>query len=179
MAGESKTETMVAPAALPLGRLGRPHGLRGELVLHLFNPHGVGVESLCLPVPIELVQGERRQHRRLLASRPFQEGSLVCFEGVETREAAAALTGCELHVPRALLPPPEPGETYVEDLVGCAVVDQHGRARGVVQGAFWNGAQDVLTIADDAGAELLVPAVPEFLLEVDLEGRRLVIDDHE
>ena len=48
----------------------------------------------------------------------------------------------------------------------------------MVRQAFWNGAQDVLEIRDAAGNELLIPAVPDFLREVDLSARRLVIDDH-
>jgi ribosomal 30S subunit maturation factor RimM len=48
-----------------------------------------------------------------------------------------------------------------------------------VRATFWNGAQDVLSVADEAGAELLVPAVSDFLREVDLAARRLVVDTHE
>ena len=44
---------------------------------------------------------------------------------------------------------------------------------------YWNGHQDILEIKGEGDAELLIPALPDFLRQVDLEARRLVIDDHE
>ena len=109
----------------------------------------------------------------------YSRKHVLRFEGVADREAAAALTHAELQVPRASLPPLAAGEIYVADLVGCAVYDLAGRLRGRVASSFWNGRQDVLTVVDEGGAELLVPAVPGFIQAVDLAARTLVIDDHE
>lgn len=167
---------------LPFGRLGRPHGVRGELALRPFNADGEALLDAELPLPVELVaerQGkETRRAMTVLAVRPADQLLLVRFEGVDTREAAATLTNAELWLPRQELPPLEDDEFYVEDLVGCTVVDEQGRERGKVVATFWNGAQDVLTVAGEGG-ELLIPAVPEFLREVDLDARRVVVDTHE
>ena len=62
--------------------------------------------------------------------RPVADGYLVHLAGVDDREAAAALTLAEVRVARAALPPLGPGEYYVEDVVGCAVEDEDGRAAG-------------------------------------------------
>ena len=61
------------------------------------------------------------------------------LEGVDRSRRAAAFTKLELLVPRAVLPPLEPGEYYVADLVGCAVVDAPAASRGVVTSVYWNG----------------------------------------
>jgi 16S rRNA processing protein RimM len=162
---------------LPFGRLGRPHGVRGEIVLRPFNVED-GPPQLELPMKIEVVTDRARRELTLVAVRPANETLLIQFEGVDTRDQAAALTNAEVWLPRAALPDLDDDEFYVEDLIGCTVVDLDGRVRGTVQATFWNGAQDVLTVAGDGG-ELMVPAVPEFLREVDLDARRVVVDLHE
>jgi 16S rRNA processing protein RimM len=178
----SVTEVAAGAQSLSLGVFGRPHGVRGEIVFHPHNPHGTRLESLAFPFAATLgpppgATGASRTVR-ILGARRFDEGALVRLEGIADRDVAAALTNCELFVPRAVLPALQAGELYVADLVGCQVIDQTGRDRGRVVGAYWNGQHDVLTVraGDD---ELLVPAVPDFLREVDLAQRRVVIDDHE
>jgi 16S rRNA processing protein RimM len=187
-------DVAVPADTLPLGVFGRAHGVRGELVFHPHNPHGLRLEALAFPVTALVGRDVRARPGdapiaarpvRLLGARRFDEGALVRIDGIADRDVAATLTNRELLIPRAVLPALAPGEFYVADLVGCAVIDQTGRARGRVTGVYWNGQQDVLTVRpddaqpDDEAAELLVPAVPDFLREVDLAARRLVIDDHE
>ena len=169
---------MTRDETLPFGRLGRPHGVRGELSLRPFNADSDGLGDTPLPAQVLLVRAEERRPMTLTAARPAGDGWLVCLEGVEDRDQAAALTNAELWLPRAALPGLDEDEFYVEDLVGCTVVDLDGRVRGTVRASFWNGAHDVLTVDGEAG-ELLVPAVPEFIRDVDLEARRLVVDPHE
>jgi 16S rRNA processing protein RimM len=48
-----------------------------------------------------------------------------------------------------------------------------------VRGSFWNGAQDVIRVVHDDGSELLLPAVPEYIRDVDLDEARIVVDPHE
>ena len=167
-----------ARQTLPFGRLGRPHGVRGEIALRPFNPDGNGLDDKALPAPIELVREKERRQMTLVAVRPANQSLLVRLEGIETREQAAALTNFEVWLPRSALPALESDEFYVEDLVGCVVVDVAGRVRGTIKSTFWNGAQDVLTLEGPDG-ELLVPAVAEFIRSVDLEARQVIVDMHE
>jgi 16S rRNA processing protein RimM len=162
---------------LPFGRLGRPHGVRGEIALRPFNVKD-GPPELELPLPVTVVTQQARRELKLVALRPANDVLLVRLEGVETRDQAAALTNAEVRLPRTALPELDEDEFYIEDLVGCTVVDREGRVRGTVQSTFWNGAQDVLTVNGPDG-ELLIPAVPEFVLEVDLDAQRIVVDLHE
>jgi 16S rRNA processing protein RimM len=167
-----------APQTLPFGRLGRPHGVRGEIVLRPFNPDGDVLARTALPAVVQLVREKERREMTLVAVRPANDTFLVCLEGVETRDQAAALTNFELWLSRSVLPALASDEFYVEDLVGCVVVDLAGKERGTIKSTFWNGAQDVLALQGPEG-ELLVPAVAEFLRSVDLEARRVIVDMHE
>lgn len=167
-----------AADVLPFGRFGRPHGVRGEIALRPYNLEGDGLADVVLPLSVSVVRESSRRELSLLSVRASNDVLLVRLEGVETREQAAALTNAELWVPRSALPELEEDEFYVEDLLGCTVVDVDGRTRGTVCATFWNGAQDIMTIEGPDG-ELLVPAVSEFIREVDLDARRLVVDFHE
>ena len=113
------------------------------------------------------------------AVRRVVDGFLLRLEGVSTRTGAASLTGRSLWLPRAMLPPLGAGEFYVEDLVGCLVVDRGGRTLGVVRGMFWNGGHDVMVIGDGVEAERLLPVVPEYIVAIDRSTKRVVVDPHE
>ena len=123
--------------------------MTGELSLRPYNPQG---RSLAALRRIIVVRAGRREEREVTACRPVEGGYLMRLAGVADREAAATFTLGEVRVLRTALPPLEPGEYYVEDVPGCAVEDEAGRALGVAVGTFWNGAHDVLTVADARGA---------------------------
>ena len=158
------------PATLPIGTFGRPHGLRGEIVLHLYNPAtraAAGLERILVETvggPVEYL---------ITSTRPAGSGWLVQLGGVDTRDAAARLTNNQVRVERALLPPLAAEEFFIEDLWGCAVHTETGAALGVIEDVFWNGAQDVLVVAGER--EYLIPVVPNFIVAVDASGRRVIV----
>jgi 16S rRNA processing protein RimM len=131
---------------LEVGRIARPHGLRGEVVVDLVTDR---VERLA--------PGSRLATRRdgfaleVEASRPHQGRFIVRFAGVHDREAADGLRSLVLLAE----PIDDPTELWVHDAVGAAVVDVSGTPCGVVAAVVANPASDLLEL--DTGA--LVPAV--------------------
>jgi 16S rRNA processing protein RimM len=100
----------------------------------------------------------------------------IGLEGIEDRDAAEALRGSwVLGDPRDLATLP-PGEHYWYELVGCRVQAQDGESIGTVKEIWETGAHDVLVIEAEDGRRVLLPAVSEFLREVDVAGRTLVIE---
>lgn len=166
------------PHLLLVGVIGRPHGLDGEMTLRTHNPAGAD-----LSVVPELIfeRDDRRETRRLRTARRNADGWLVRVEGIESRDAAAAMTHAPVRVSKLALPPLGAGEFFVEDLLGCQVRTVDGVDLGVVDSIFWNGAQDVMSIlpqtggAAGTGGEHLIPLVPAFLHEVDSPGRQIVV----
>jgi len=142
----------------------------GELSLRPYNPQGRSLAGLRKVI---VVRASGRQEHQVTACRAVEGGYLLRLAGVADRETAATFTLAEVRVLRTALPPLEPGEYYVEDVPGCAVEDEAGRALGVAVGTFWNGAHDVLTVADAEGGERLIPLVPDFVLTVDARGRKI------
>jgi 16S rRNA processing protein RimM len=164
------------PEALLIGVIGRPHGLNGETSL---RPYGGASDLSTVPLLILERHGKRTEWR-VQSMRPAREGWLIRLEGVESRTDADALTNASVWVSRKDLPSLGPGEFYVEDVVGCRVETEEGKTLGVVEGIFWNGAHDVMTVGAATGAAepsepLLIPIVPTFVREVDAAAGRVLV----
>ena len=99
---------------------------------------------------------------------------MLGFDGCTTADAAAALAGRFVALPREAALPPPAGRFYPWQLEGCRVVTDDGREVGRVTGIQHAPAQDLWIVADGS-VERLIPAVPEIVSEVDLAGRRVVI----
>lgn len=167
---------MSAPRRVVLGRVGRPHGLQGEVVVREVSLDAEAWERLAQVLLVgPLARPERAV--RIAALRPFGPGLLVHFAGVDTVEAAAALAGAAIEVEREALPTPGADEIYLFDLVGLTAVDEAGRELGVVREVFSTGAHELLEIApsspEHGSPAIFVPYRPEFVLGWDRDARRL------
>jgi 16S rRNA processing protein RimM len=152
-----------------IGRLGRPHGVTGGIRV---RPTGPTLDTL--EVGAEIVsRGPEGERRLRLAGRSGAEPHIILtFDGVSSRDEAAALSGVELLAPPDALPPLDDEETfYVRDLIGCAVTvdgEPHGEVADVIPGA----ANDSLEIERD-GKWTLVPFISEAVVSLDLAARRI------
>jgi 16S rRNA processing protein RimM len=154
-------------ARVEVGFVARAHGLRGEIRVRLHAP-----ESTVLLEVEEVVVGGAA--RRVESARPTNGAVLLALVGVDDRDAAEALRGQTVEVDRAAIPLAA-GEYLLQDLPGCEVVDAAGAPVGTIAEVM-NGAQPILVIHDGAGRERLVPAVPAFVLAVDVAARRVVVE---
>lgn len=157
---------MPAPDWLVAGRVGRPHGLDGSFHLTAVRP---GLLALDRAVRV----GDRELALERLAGT--DERPIVRLEGHVGREAAEALRGEELLVPRSAAPPLEEDEWYAADLEGLAVADG-SRPVGVVTELMALPSCEVLRVAREGEPELLVPFVSDAVRSVDLEAGTVDID---
>ncbi len=134
---------MTAPTRLEVGRVGRAHGLRGEVAVHLTSDR-----RERLAPGAELFIDDRSVV--VASARPHQQRVLVRFEGIADRTAAEALQGAVLSA-EAL--PTEGDELWVHELVGAQVLDVSGAPLGVVEAVEANPASDLLVL----DGERLVP----------------------
>lgn len=144
---------------LEVGRIGRPHGLRGEVVVQAITNR----PDRFVPGAVFDANG---REMRVASCRPHQGRWLVCFEGVADRTAAEALRGVLLTAsPPATSPE---GELWVHELVGAEVVDASGDVLGRVESVEANPASDLLVL----GKGKLIP----LRFAIDVQPGRIVVD---
>ena len=154
---------------IAIGRIVAPHGVRGELrvaVLTEFPERFLDMKHVIVEGKGEMAVKGVRAHQELI---------LLTLDGVQDRDAAAALRGRLLQVTRADLTPLPEGQFYVFDLVGVKVFDEAGQELGVLEEVLQPGANDVYLIRRTDGGEMLLPALRSVVLTVDLPGRRMVV----
>lgn len=138
------------------------HGIAGEVRLKVFADNLASYNSF------------NNGALTLKSARPGSNGMIARFAEIADRNAAEALRGTQLTVPRSALPPLEEGEYYHVDLLGLPAVSDAGVALGKVIAIDNYGAGDVLEIERPDGKRFMVPMRPEAVPEWD--GERLVVD---
>jgi 16S rRNA processing protein RimM len=161
---------------LVVGRIGRPHGIRGDIVVEVrtddpelrFSAGSVLATEPAAAGPLTVA-----------ASRWHSGRLLVSFAGVDDRAGADELRGIMLVVDSAQLEDPgDPDEFRDYQLIGLTVLTTSGEHVGQVADILHHG-QDLLVINGDGprrGAEILVPFVAPLVPTVDVPGGRLIID---
>jgi len=155
-----------------VGRVRRAKGVRGEVKIEVFSSDPRRFDSL------KRVFLERDGHEdcalHIERWRPDIPGIVVKFAGIDTPEAVGAeLQGGYLTVPREEVPPLPADEHYVFEIVGCQVEDVDGRVLGRVVEVQNLPSVDVY-IVRGGPAELLLPAVADFIAELDIANGRIV-----
>lgn len=161
---------MSAPTVV-VGKVTKAHGLRGEVVVLVFSDNPDRFE------PGSSMFLEDGRELRVRASQPNGGRLLVAFEGVDDRNAAEALRGLTLVVPRSFLPELPEGEYWPHQLEGCVVVTESGRRLGTVTDVVANRANDLWVAVDELGDETMVPAIREVIVDVDVEAGRVLVRD--
>jgi 16S rRNA processing protein RimM len=160
------------PARVPLGVVGAPHGVRGDVHVRLYNP-----ASTLLDARREAwLRGASGLARvRLERARRHGQGLIVSVTGHDTREAAESLRGAELCLERQELPRPARGECYLVDLVGLAARTPDGTVVGTVEDTIAYPAAAVLVVRGADGVRE-VPAIAPYLVSIDVPRGCVVVD---
>lgn len=156
-----------------VGRIGRPHGIRGEVTV---EPRTDEPDERFAPGAI-LMRAGTDTTVTVVRSHWHSGRLLLTLEGVDDRNGAEALRGTLLEVDRDVDElPADDDEFYDTSLLDCSVVTVDGSVVGIIRDIAHLPAQDLLVIQTPSGAEVLVPFVTEIVPEVDIAGRRVVID---
>lgn len=155
-----------------IGTIGKAHGIRGEVRLHVGRLHAETVPSLRRV----LLAGDDAPESefRVETIRPHQDVFLVKFEEVADRNEAESLRGLEARVRREEIESAGADTLFPEDLVGLDVITVDGDRVGELEEILEYPASDMYRVRGEKG-EHLIPAVPEIVVEIDPKGRRIVI----
>ena len=98
-------------------------------------------------------------------------GLLVSLRGYDTPETAGRFRNQWVYVKAKDVPPLPEGKHYKYEMIDLNVVDDNGNTLGKLAEILETGANDVYIIRDEAGKEILLPAIPSVILNVDMEAR--------
>ena len=162
------------PRFLAVGRVSRPHGVRGELRVKILTdyPGRLGQHAyfyLASPDSPEMVRRypveKLRRHKEVL---------LLKLGGCDDRTGAEELRGQLVQIPTEEAVPLEEGEYYDFQLIGVKVEAESGESLGQVVEVLKTGANDVYIVRGSWG-EVLLPAVKDVVLKLDIEARQMVV----
>lgn len=164
------------PETVAVGRVLRPHGVRGEVVVEVLSDVPGRFQKGSRLIGIRV--GELPRSRLPLvvaASRPLKSDALVRFEGYEDRDRAEELRGLDLEVPRAEVPKAPRGTYYQFELLGC-LCRNRGEELGRVVEVVEDGGGVMLIVEGLVEGErrrVPVPFVKAFLRKVDVGAGRI------
>lgn len=159
-----------SPSLVALGYVSRAHGISGEVRIERFHEASEVLGSVKEIVVRKRGEATGKTYA-VTAARPNGKAVLARLRGVETREAAEALKGHEVCVPRSALPELGDDEVYLADLVGLEVHEGDVRI-GKVTDAVHHPAADVVVVATERGP-IEIPIAEPWIVEVDLKDRVL------
>jgi 16S rRNA processing protein RimM len=154
------------PVYLTVGFIRRPHGVHGEMVMDLHTDFPERMKS-----GRKLLIGEEHLPQTLTSVRPRQSGLLVRFKGVDTPEEAGQFRNQWVYVKASEAPKLPEGKIYQHELFGFQVVDDSDQLLGELVEILETGANNVYVVRDEAGREILLPAIPDVILETDTARR--------
>ncbi len=165
---------------LVMGQVLGAYGVAGWVRLKTFTETAENLvgQAIWWLAPYGTPEEDAGAYRALPVDEAREHGNAVVAKlaGVGDRDAAAALRGSWVAVPRESLPASGENEYYWADLLGLAVVNRKGEPLGEVAGLIETGAHDVLRVKADDGRERLIPFVAAYVDAVDQLGRRVLVD---
>ena len=150
------------PVYLVVGFLRRAHGVHGEMIMDLHTDFPERLRS-----GRRLWIGEEHQPVTLASARSHAKGMLVKFKGTESPQDAARFRNQWVYVKASEVPRLPEGQIYQHELFGFKIVDENDHPLGELVEIIETGANNVYVVKDEAGKEILLPAIPSVILDLD------------
>ncbi|MCL2396600.1 MAG: ribosome maturation factor RimM [Defluviitaleaceae bacterium] len=155
-----------------IGKIVNTVGIAGEIKVYptTDDPKRFGLlETIRIMHKGEMIEKtvrNARYHKNLV---------MLKLEGIDDVEAAHSLRGGVIVVEREQALPLSDNEYYLQDLVGMTVVAEGGRELGILADVIFTGANDVYIVRREGAKDLLIPAISQCILSVDVSERRMVV----
>lgn len=149
------------PDYLAVGFLRRPHGVRGEIIMDLHTDFPERLKA-----GRKLFIGGGHKPMTLTGCRVHGQGRLIALQGVDTPESAGRFRNQWVFVKTKDAPALPDGQYYQYQLIGLNVVDEEDRSLGKLTEIIETGANDVYVVTKESGGEILLPAIPSVILDL-------------
>ncbi len=165
---DAGSPTSGEPVYLTVGKLRRSHGIKGEMLADVLTDFPERIR-----VGRKVFVGDQHMPMRIAGLRPHGNGLLIKFDEIENPEDAARYRNLYIFVQAKDLPKLPEGEYYYHQLLGLKVITPEGETLGTIEEILETGANDVYLVRGEDGKEVLLPAIDEVVLGVDLEKGEL------
>ena len=155
-----------------IGKIVNTHGVHGEVKI---LPDTDDINRFSKLKKAVLLKDGKEKEYRVLRGAANGNTAILKLEGVDTPEQANLLRGSEIIIEREdAIKLPE-NTWFIGDIVGCSVFEEDGNPLGKVTNVYETGSNDVFEVTDDAGRKLMVPALKQVLLSVDIEEQKISV----
>ena len=155
---------------LKVGIISSTHGVRGEVKV---LPTTDDVKRFRRLKEVILETGREERVLEIEGVKFFKQFAILKFRGIDSINDIEKYRGCGLFVTRENAVKLKENEYFIADLIGIAVEDETGAVLGKVEDVIETGANDVYQIRMADGRELLLPAIRQCVLSVDVEAGRM------
>lgn len=162
------------PAFLAVGKLRRPHGIHGEIVMEVLTDFPERLRT-----GRQVLIGESHLPVKIAGVRWHNQLMLICFDGYPDRTSVELFRNQLVVIPVQELPKLPEGQYYQHEIIGLRVVNQSGLEMGVVEQILVTGANDVYLVRGVDGGEILLPAIDEVIRSVDLTTKTMIVAPQE
>ena len=150
-----------------IGIVAGVHGVNGDLKVY---PYSNDPENLSRQ-KFFLVDGKKYD---VLSARLQGKFLVLHLKGIESMNEAEAMKNTVLHLPREFAAPLDEGEYYIEDLIGCEVYE-NSILLGKIDDILETGSNDVYSVINDNGAEILIPVLKTVVIDIDIDLKRVEV----
>lgn len=155
-----------------VGVITQPHGVRGEMKVFPTTDDPRRFEDLDTVI---LDTGKEKRNLTIQSVKYQKNLVILKCKEVNDRNEVELLRKAELYVTRDQAVELEEGEYFIADLLGCKVVSDAGEDLGVLDDVLQTGANDVYSVKKKEEKELLIPVIPQCVLNVDIEKKEILV----
>jgi len=168
--GASPGSSSDEPVFIVMGKLRKPHGVRGEMVTTVLTDFPEMLEP-----GQQVYVGEAQVPLVIRSVRWHRDDMLIGFEGYQDRDEIGIYRNHLIFLPESDFPELPEEEFYFHDLIGLEVITDQGQRLGRLKEILVTGANDVYLVQKDDQKEILLPATEEVILDIDLDEGRILV----
>lgn len=157
---------------LQVGVISSTHGIRGEVKVF---PTTDDVKRFQKLKEVILDTGKENITLEIESVKFFKQFAILKFKGIDNINDIEKYKGMSLYVTRENAVRLKKGEYFIADLIDMKVYGEDGATIGILTDVIETGANDVYTVVMTDGREVLLPAIRECILDVDIEGRKMIV----
>jgi 16S rRNA processing protein RimM len=160
------------PSCVCIGRIRRPHGVKGEVIFELYPEYPVKLKTGTV-----LLIGKKKEAYSIDAIRKMDQNYLLHFDGMADCDAVQTFRNQLVYLHAEHLEEAPEGRYYPHQVLGMRVFDENGNYLGKLVEVMLTGANDVYMVKlNEDSEEILIPAVDSFIVKVDDEKKEMIVN---